>query len=39
MTEENMLGMIFAIYNNNSENCIHSVRTGSCTKGVIATQN
>lgn len=24
MAEENMLGMIFAIYNNNSENCIHS---------------
>lgn len=24
MTEENMLGMIFSIYNNNSENCIDS---------------
>lgn len=39
MTEENMLGIIFAIYNNNSENCIHSVRTGFCTIGIIAIPN
>lgn len=39
MTEENMLGMIFAIYKNNSENCIHPVRTGSRTVGIIAIQN